>query len=141
MTPFVGIEIFTGRLASAIRARQPTREAGRSKSGFGVDQRAEDFVGRLQEPGTRVGLMLADFHFYELLGQLDGIGHRLGGFSSRQGEIRYGSTGLVNTLLSGLIRTEARSQKVVDLHGSIPTEDTWPSLKQSRFAGASRMSL
>ena len=59
MTPFVGIGIFTGRISSRIRARQPAREAGRSKSGFGIDQRAEDFVGRLQEPGTGVGLMLA----------------------------------------------------------------------------------
>lgn len=82
-------------------------QKGRRRSGFGVDQCTEHFVGSLQEAHASVGLMLTHFHLNQLLGQLDRVGHCLRGFSSRQRAISHDSAGLVNPLLAGLVRSKA----------------------------------
>ena len=82
-------------------------QKGRRRSGFGIDQCTEHFVGSLQEAHASVGLMLTHFHLNQLLGQLDRVGHCLRGFSSRQRAISHDSAGLVNPLLAGLVRSKA----------------------------------
>src|SRR5690606_2591812 len=73
--------VLEGKGKGATDGHRTGQMAGRS--GDGVDQRPEHFVGALDHPRASVGGMFADLHLDQLFGQLDDFRHRLGAGGDR----------------------------------------------------------